>query len=155
MLDSEFQRVAGGTPLAALDLQRYNLNPPPPAQRGDPAAWQIALDNAHAQLEHQRNRLLNLELLLKFGPTTWRAHNEALASHVGRLQDEVADTRGAIDQLNRERKLQQMAAGKELRQLESEYLSLVAKNSELEGACAKVEAQAALQGETAPENGQA
>ena len=48
-----------------------------------------------------------------------------------------------------------MAAGKELRQLESEYLSLVAKNSELEGACAKVEAQAALQGETAPENGQA
>jgi pre-mRNA-splicing factor SPF27 len=137
LLQAELQRVAKGTPLTALDLQRYNLNPPPPAQRGDPAAWQTALDNAHAQLEHQRNRLLNLELLLKFGPTTWRAHNESLAAHVANLQAEVESTREAIDQLNRERKLQQTSAGRELRALESE------------AACKKVESDAAAAGATA------
>ena len=143
MLEAELQRVSGGAPLAALDLMRYNLNPPPASQRGDPAAWQTALDNAHAQLEHQRNRLLNLELLLKFGSTTWRAHNEAVAAHVGRLQEDVVSTRDVIDQLNRERKLQQTAAGRELRNLESEYFALIAKNYELEGVCARVESEVA------------
>ncbi|KAH7622113.1 putative Pre-mRNA-splicing factor SPF27-like protein [Nannochloris sp. 'desiccata'] len=149
LLQSELQRVSTGTPLSALDLQRYNLNPPPSSQRGDPAAWQTALDNAHAQLEHQRNRLLNLELLLKFGPITWRAHNESLAAHVANLQSELETTRGAIDQLNRERKLQQTSAGRELRALESEYVALIAKNIELEAACKKVESEATAAGANA------
>jgi hypothetical protein len=29
--------------------------------------------NAQAQLEHQANRIMNLELLLKFGANSWRA----------------------------------------------------------------------------------
>ena len=66
-----------------------------------------------------------------------------MASHVANLQSEVETTRGAIDQLNRERKLQQNAAGRELKALESEYLALIAKNVELEAACKKVEAEAA------------
>lgn len=32
------------------------------------------------------HRLLNLELLLKFGPDSWRMHNEGLAAFVARLQ---------------------------------------------------------------------
>lgn len=59
------------------------------------------------------------------------------------MQSEVETTRGAIDQLNRERKLQQTSAGRELRALESEYLALIAKNVELEAACKKVESEAA------------
>lgn len=31
------------------------------------------MDNAQAQLEHQYNRIQNLELMLKYGPNTWRA----------------------------------------------------------------------------------
>lgn len=146
LLEAELRRAAAGTPLAALDLQRYNLNPPPASQRGDPAAWQAALDNAHAQLEHQRNRLLNLELLLKFGPNSWRAHNEALASHVMRVQGQAAEAAAAVEDLNRERKLQQTAAGRELRALEAEYLSLVAKNVELQGAVERAEAEVAALG---------
>lgn len=138
----ELERVARGEALAAMDLERYNLNPPGSSQSSDPAAWQAALDNAHAQLEHQLNRLLNLELLVKYGPVTWRAHNEAVASYVSRLEGEVAAARGAIDELNRERKLQQTAAGRELATLQEEYLTLVAKNAELEAVCCRIEAQA-------------
>lgn len=34
--------------------------------------------------------LLNLELLLKFGPDSWRMHNEALSAFVTRLQEQLA-----------------------------------------------------------------
>ncbi len=54
------------------------------------------------------HRLLNLELLLKFGPASHRVHNQALASHSQRLNAEVTETKQAVDALNRERKLQQV-----------------------------------------------
>ncbi len=54
-------------PMASLDTSRYRLEPPPMTKRNDPNAWKAALDNAHAQLEHQYTRIQNLELLLKNG----------------------------------------------------------------------------------------
>lgn len=54
------------------------------------AAWGKACDNAHAQLEHQLNRITNLELLLKYGSNAWRAQaqlDEALLKQMeGTLQ---------------------------------------------------------------------
>jgi pre-mRNA-splicing factor SPF27 len=56
-----------------LDVTRYQLAAPGPDKAHDPAAWRAAVDNAQAQLEHQHNRVQNLELMLKYGPNTWRA----------------------------------------------------------------------------------
>lgn len=39
-----------------LDTTRYNLEPPAESERDDPEAWQRAVDNASAQLEHQAQR---------------------------------------------------------------------------------------------------
>lgn len=50
-----------------LDTSRYRLDPPPQNKQNDPNAWRGALDNAHAQLEHQYLRIMNLEMLLKYG----------------------------------------------------------------------------------------
>lgn len=141
LVHSELLRVARGTPLAALDLVRYSLNKPDASKLGDLRAWQAALDNAHSQLQHQDNRLLNLELLLKYGTNAWRAQNEALSSHLAHLQAQLTSTRKAVDALNQERKLQQTAAGKELGTLEAEYISLVSKNQELEAECNALEAE--------------
>ena len=57
------------------------------------------------------------------------------------LQGQVAETRARIEELNRERKLQQTAAGRELGALERELMSILVKNSELEAACRELEAQ--------------
>ena len=111
MLESERKRVEAGQELAGMDTTRYNLDPPPPSKRNDVSAWRAAVDNAYAQLEHQYNRLLNLELLLKYGPAAWRAHNEALGSHATRLGAALEATRRDVEATNRERKLQQTAAG--------------------------------------------
>ncbi|KAI3428653.1 hypothetical protein D9Q98_007476 [Chlorella vulgaris] len=150
LLEKEMARAAAGEAMQAMDTFRYNLEPPQPSKRNDVAAWRAALDNAYAQLEHQYNRLLNLELLLKFGPDAWRAHNEQLAAFVARLQAQLADVRRRVDDLNRERKLQQHAAGAELGQLEAEYLGLVHKNAEIEGACRGLEAEVAAMRDALP-----
>lgn len=46
------------------------------SKQHDLAAWGKACDNAHAQLEHQLNRITNLELMLKYGANAWRAQTQ-------------------------------------------------------------------------------
>jgi len=144
VISIELERAAQGKPMSFIDTGRYDLNPPSSSRGGDNAlaAWRAAVDNAHAQLEHQKNRLINLELIQKYGSDAWRASNESLASHVAAVQSEVAATTQAIENLNRERKLQQVAAGRELKALEHQYLHLIKKNSEIEAACRAIEAEA-------------
>jgi hypothetical protein len=43
------------------------------SKSNDFSSWRAAADNAKAQLEHQLNRITNFELLLKYGPNSWRA----------------------------------------------------------------------------------
>lgn len=144
VLQAELQRVREGKPMEALDVTRYRLDKPPLARRNDFAAWKKALENAHSQLGHQYNRVVNLELLLKFGPKAWRVQNASLEAANARLSREVAELRGQIDSVNRERKLQQTAAGQELATFEAEWQELVAKNGEIERACRAVEQELAL-----------
>jgi pre-mRNA-splicing factor SPF27 len=71
--------------MAPLDTSRYRLDPPGPTKRNDFNAWKSALDNAHAQLEHQYLRILNLELLLKYGDKVRHEGGPATAGCVLRL----------------------------------------------------------------------
>jgi pre-mRNA-splicing factor SPF27 len=50
-----------------LDTSRYRLDTPGASKQNDYGAWHSSLDNANAQLEHQYLRIMNLELLLKYG----------------------------------------------------------------------------------------
>ena len=63
---------------SALGLMR------PGFARDDPEAWEAAVNNAKAQLEHQTLRIQNLELMLKYGPNQWRAHNASLEAAIKR-----------------------------------------------------------------------
>jgi pre-mRNA-splicing factor SPF27 len=94
-----------------LDTTRYRLDPPPQNKRGDLGAWKQAVENANSQLEHQHLRILNQELLLKHGDKVWRAHTQLDEATVKGLEMQLAAVKKETDALNRERKLQQMAAG--------------------------------------------
>lgn len=83
MLAKEFKRVVGGeSGMAPPDSTRYELAPPPKSKRNDENAWQVAVANARAQLEHQALRIQNLELASKFAPNAWRAHNASLEAAI-------------------------------------------------------------------------
>mmetsp|Transcript_18191 Transcript_18191/g.54664 ORF Transcript_18191/g.54664 Transcript_18191/m.54664 type:complete len:310 (+) Transcript_18191:390-1319(+) len=143
ILKAELARVKAGIPMEPLDDIRYRLEKPSLSKRNDVGAWKKALDNAHSQLGHQHNRVINLELLLKFGPKAWRVQNARLAAANGRLEAEVAEVRAEVEAVNRERKLQQTAAGADLASLQTQWHQLVHKNAEIERACQRLEAEVA------------
>lgn len=139
VLKAEYERVKAGQPMAQLDTTRYRLDEPPLNRRNDVAAWKAALDNAHSQLEHQYNRLLNLELLLQFGPKAWQAHIRHLEVGHKRLEETLGETRKAVEAVNRERKVVQLQAQSEMADYESRWAAMVAKNREIEAACRELE----------------
>lgn len=55
LLKAELERARKNEPLPALDTHRYQL-PAPTSTPGSDEEWQAALDNARAQLQHQRLR---------------------------------------------------------------------------------------------------
>ena len=55
LLEAELARVEARQPLPPLDTTRYQL-PAPTSTPASEEEWRAALDNARAQLEHQRLR---------------------------------------------------------------------------------------------------
>lgn len=146
MLAAGFAALSAGRPAAAaLDLSRYKLDAPaPPASAGvdaQIAAWRSAVDNAQAQLEHQSNRSVNLELLRKFGANAWKAHNEQLTAVRAALSDSLDAARLQVETINRKRKAEQVALGGDLELIENGFFALVGKNHEIEAACLRLQHQ--------------
>ncbi|EFJ49955.1 hypothetical protein VOLCADRAFT_104101 [Volvox carteri f. nagariensis] len=143
VLKTEYERVRSKQPMQPLDTVRYRLDPPPQNKRGDVNAWRQALENAHSQLEHQHLRILNQELLLKHGDKSWRAQVQHDEATIKSLEQQLTAIKKETDQLNRERKLQQLAAGAELSKLERHYMAQVRKNWDIERACTRLEEEVA------------
>jgi hypothetical protein len=61
-----------------LDETRYSVAAPSGSEEADVAAWERAIANAQAQLEHTLLREVNLDLMAKFAPGTWRQHCESV-----------------------------------------------------------------------------
>lgn len=63
--EADLERAAAGKRMSALDMSRYELPGPPKSQVNDPEAWKACVHNARAQMQHQLNRIDNLELMVK------------------------------------------------------------------------------------------
>uniref|UniRef100_A0A3B3CD82 Pre-mRNA-splicing factor SPF27 n=1 Tax=Oryzias melastigma TaxID=30732 RepID=A0A3B3CD82_ORYME len=122
IMRNEFERLAARQPMDLLSMKRYELPAPTSGQKNDITAWQECVNNSMAQLEHQAIRIENLELMSHYGTNAWKVYNEK------KIQD-----------LNWQRKNDQLAAGAKLRELESNWVSLVSKNYEIERAIVQLE----------------
>ena len=143
LLQSEWMRVCDGQPMPKMDTSRYQLEAPPVDQQSDPAAWQRAVQNAQAQLEHQATRIGNLELLQQHGANLWRAHLKSLDAATRRMTSAASSLDEQVELTNRKRKAEQLAAGPKLLALESEWVGAVKKNLEIESACLRLESECA------------
>ena len=72
LMKAEFDRVASRQPMDTLSMKRYELPTPPAGKMTDVAAWNECVDNSMAQLEHQRTRITNLELMSEYGCESWK-----------------------------------------------------------------------------------
>eukprot|EP00232_Nephroselmis_pyriformis_P002130 CAMPEP_0182907854 /NCGR_PEP_ID=MMETSP0034_2-20130328/34793_1 /TAXON_ID=156128 /ORGANISM="Nephroselmis pyriformis, Strain CCMP717" /LENGTH=240 /DNA_ID=CAMNT_0025043907 /DNA_START=96 /DNA_END=818 /DNA_ORIENTATION=- len=142
-LKAEYLRVAAGQPIKPLDMSRYQMEEPPLAKKNDVKAWEKAVDNARTQIEHQHVRLVNLELLAKFGSNSYRVSNMGLESSLKVQEELLAEVKKDVEALNRDRKLNQLAAGGEIKRLEAQWYGLVDKNMDIALGCKQLEEEVA------------
>ncbi|KAK3831423.1 MAG: Pre-mRNA-splicing factor SPF27 [Linnemannia elongata] len=168
LIQQELDRVRRGKPMdPALDLSRYQLDPPtsststtsnataangstetitPSASEELPegrAQWLKALDNANTQLEHQNQRVLNLELVQKFGGNAWNIHNYQLEYDVSLLRKAVDEKKAEIMELNKLRKRDQMDVSESLQRLEAKWAEMISSTLQVEVASASLQAELA------------
>jgi len=139
LMKAEFDRLASRQPMDTLSMKRYELPTPPPGKMTDIQAWTECVDNSMAQLEHQRTRIMNLDLMLDYGAESWKQYNEVLQDMLNRVQGQLGDVKKSIQEVNWSRKNQQTMVGDRLKQLETNWVGLVSKNYEIEQAVLNME----------------
>jgi pre-mRNA-splicing factor SPF27 len=130
--------ASGNYSMPDMDLLRYSM---PPATNNDYESWHRAVLNAQTQIEHQTNRLENLELLKSFGANAWRHHLVYLESEKKALDKEFDQMRKEREELNKQRKTDQGSAGNKLTALRDRFYALLTKNAEIIAACEQLEAE--------------
>lgn len=63
----EVQRAGAGERMTSIDSTRFQLPPPTAGSKASEEEWNKAVDNAATQLLHQQGRLMNIELMKRYG----------------------------------------------------------------------------------------
>lgn len=130
-LQGEMERVAAQQPMQPMDVSRYEVPQPPKELQRDQSSWRRSVNNARAQLEHQRTRLMNLELLQRYGPQAWLQHNKALDTMKGCIEKDLHDSAKQAEDTNLKRKVLQERSGPKLGQSYHDYHKRVQENQEV------------------------
>ncbi|KAG5177711.1 Pre-mRNA-splicing factor SPF27 [Tribonema minus] len=141
ILAAELARVSKGVPMAALDQTRYEVRAPDGAKAEDLGAWRDAVRNAKAQLGHQYNRQLNLELLGNYGANAWLHHNKALAGMESNMVATGKRLRDEADNINAQRQEAQTGLGQKLWHLDRQRVETADKNLQIALANAALQQQ--------------
>lgn len=141
LMRNEFQRIESGMRMETMNTKRYELPAPPAGKLSEIQAWQESVDNSFAQLEHQSIRLLNLELLQKYGCEAWKAGLEVLVGLNAKAQKDLTELKKEIQDVNWNRKNKQMQTGEQLNRLNNQWVTLVSRNFEIESAIKQLEQQ--------------
>ncbi|KAG9314574.1 breast carcinoma amplified sequence 2 [Chiua virens] len=128
---AELARVEAHQPLPPLDTVRYQL-PAPTSSPGTDEEWRKAIQNAHAQLEHQRLRHTNLALLQTYGQNAWRINNYFLEETAKQSEKALEELKELTTELNRERKNSQTHYGAQLTTLETRWTELLSSILQIE-----------------------
>eukprot|EP01012_Entosiphon_sulcatum_P018607 TRINITY_DN2335_c0_g1_i1.p1 TRINITY_DN2335_c0_g1~~TRINITY_DN2335_c0_g1_i1.p1 ORF type:complete len:214 (+),score=51.56 TRINITY_DN2335_c0_g1_i1:25-666(+) len=140
LVQGEFDRVARGERLQALDMRRYEIPAPSGAAASDVARWREATENCQAQIEHQSLRVANLELLGKFGKEAWLRANKNLDEIQAPLKRRAQQQKRSIDEVNLARKAEQTKqSAQQLRTAESRFREMCTKNLDLQLECRRME----------------
>ncbi|KAF8168298.1 Pre-mRNA-splicing factor SPF27 [Crassisporium funariophilum] len=140
LLKAELQRAASNQPFPTLDSIRYSL-PGPTSQPATDKEWKDALDNAYAQLQHQRIRQNNLALLQTYGSNAWRIQNYLLEATTTQIETALEELKELTVEVNRERKNTQDQLGKQLTALETRWTELISSVLQIEMANVALDAE--------------
>ncbi|KAI9159355.1 hypothetical protein H9P43_008695 [Blastocladiella emersonii ATCC 22665] len=142
-LAADLARVSTGAPVPAdggIDLSRYT-SVPDVASLSTPADYSAAYDYLATLLEHQSNRVANLELLGVYGANAWLYHVHQADAAAKRAEAAAAVVRDEVTRMNVERKTEQTGALDRLQRAHIELLQVRAANVNTLVALAHLEAE--------------
>ncbi|KAK7463859.1 hypothetical protein VKT23_005794 [Stygiomarasmius scandens] len=140
LLQAEIERVETHQPFPPIDSIRFQL-PAPTSTPGTDDEWKASLDNARAQLEHQRMRQTNVTLLQTYGPNAWRIHNYLLEAQAKQIEKALEDLKQLTVDVNRQRKNDQERLGTQLNMLETRWTELISSVLQIEMANVALDAE--------------
>lgn len=126
----ELARIDRGEDLEPLEIDRYNCEPTDDAERDRRNCW--------VQLEHQANRVVNLEFVEAGGEEAWKRHLKDLEALATQLRTRADKKRREADTINLKRKAYQEAMAADIFKYEAQRSALVGKHLQLERANAKL-----------------
>jgi len=130
----ELQRVESGKESSpAIDTDRARMDEP--AEGSSLEEWERALANAEVQYEHTQTRILNLELLEKYGVSAWKVHLQHLERMEANLRRHLSEQKEAVEAINQARRRDHASADAELSKLSAQYQSLVQRTADIRAAC--------------------
>lgn len=139
-----------GIKMPEIDVNRYRMDPPPASQTNDVNAWKAAYNNAQAQLEHQKSRLINIELLETYGTSAWSHCNEDLESNlkqykfitkhiINSIESKAEEISKDVEEINKKRKRHQIDNKPKLESLNKKWNELILINLKTENAINELE----------------
>eukprot|EP00039_Didymoeca_costata_P019047 m.336031 g.336031 ORF g.336031 m.336031 type:complete len:211 (+) comp17738_c0_seq1:22-654(+) len=138
-IEAELKRIKAKRKMEPMDMSRYEVPLPTGNKKNDMSAWNQSVENAQSQAEHQRNRLVNMELLSLYGTQSWKKNVGQLERVEKEVQRQLTVAKNQVQEINWQRKSEQLAAGENLLSLETRWGSQVSKNFEIEMACQMLE----------------
>ena len=103
-------------------------------QMTDVTAWNDCVENSFAQIEDQKVRIVNLELMQDYGSEAWKIYFE-------KLQELFSDLQNSLEELKKEIQVENWSRKNKEKQknLETQWVGLVSKNYEIEQAIIQLE----------------
>ncbi|EED23892.1 BCAS2 family protein [Talaromyces stipitatus ATCC 10500] len=129
LIEQELSRKEAGLPLTGgIDLSRYEAPEAPegPSKTQDEASkklqeWKDTLRKAYISSSHLSIRHNNLSLLEEYGKNAWLIGNSQLEEILRNVEKELAETKEAVENVHKERKLAQESGHGELSGLEDTW----------------------------------
>ncbi|VDO72866.1 unnamed protein product [Heligmosomoides polygyrus] len=120
----EQARMSKKQEMPKLDMSRCELPCPSGTSR--------AIKNAKAQNEHLVMRQINLELMEEYAAETYLRRNKELEQLCTEAERELRRTKEQVMEIHARRKMAQMEAGRQLKELEGHWVAMVTNNYRME-----------------------
>lgn len=130
MIKNELLRVKSGKKLPKRDVAKYeNLDLVAPKDGASLEELDKAVNQVATSVEYAGNKLINSEFMAKYNKNLW-THQVASTMRLERkLEEELAVLKREEEKINKKRKLDQVSAANEFRNLEQVFFSFFFKTT--------------------------
>ncbi|KAL1962485.1 hypothetical protein VTN77DRAFT_9606 [Rasamsonia byssochlamydoides] len=149
LIEQELARKEAGQPLTGgIDLSRYEAPEPPSGTSATEeeasralAEWRKTLQRAYTSSSHLSMRHTNLTLLEENGKNAWLIANSQLEEILRSVEKELAETKEAVENVHKQRKIAQESSKGELVGLEETWKRGVGSTLDVEVAAESLRMQ--------------